>query len=137
MKAIVTLLGSATALTTLLADGVNSIYTNEANQGVKVPHVIVDVADIEPFDSMNDAAKLDEYQVRIFSISDRPYNKGSKKGAEEIAEQVRIALDGIAGTFAGEVIGDIRFESASTFTDRYGGNKRVVYEHIYQVFKHR
>lgn len=134
MKAIVTILGSATALTTLLDNGANSIYPDEAPQGDGVPHVIVDVADIEPIDTMSTTV-LDEYQIRVFCVSNRAYTSGTNVGAEEVANQVRTALDGYSGTVGSEVIGKAIYESGDRYQERHGGNKRVVCERIFQVFK--
>lgn len=134
MKGIVTILGSATALTTLLADGADSINSDDAAQGEGVPQVIVDLNDQDPIDSMS-ATELDEFRIRVFSVAKRAYTEGSEVGSTEVSDQVRTALDGYSGTVGSENLAKIRFENASRYKEHHGGNERVVVEQIYQVFK--
>ena len=137
MRAIVAILQAAGSLTTLLADGSNGVFLDEAEQGDNTPYVVVDIADIDPLDSIESATTTDEFQVRVFAISDRHYTSGALVGAYEVSEEVRTALDRVKGTYATDVISSISFQSCSTFLERNGGNKRVVYENIYTVYKQR
>ena len=133
MKGIVTILGAATALTTLLDDGANSVFELDIPQGAKAPLVLVDTGDLDPLNTASPTV-MDEVQIRVFSVSKYLYNSGSNIGAYEIAEQVRIALDGYKGTAGGDTYSKVTLESQSP---AYTGNQRVEIEQIYQVFKQR
>lgn len=123
------------ALTAMLANGSSSIYDDLAIQSDSYPYIIVDESELNPFNTHESTASMDEILVNVFCYSDRKNTVGGIYGTEDIANQIRVSMDSANGTYSNEVIKDIILESQSTYHERFGDKVIKVKEMSFQVLR--
>lgn len=99
-------------------------YINE--QTTTKPYIIVGSRLVDPHDNY-DTQILDEYETTIIIVADRVETNtaGTIKGADNIGQIVRTALQGITGSYGGQDINRISFQSQDTpIPIPLGNNKR-------------
>jgi len=129
MKAVVDILKNDVGVSTQTT----RVYSNEIPQGASLPYVMVDVQGSTSKNTSSGVSSYDILTVRVFSFSNRLYTKGSSLGAWDLSELVRTALDNTSGTYRGQVVDDILFESQSTYNENTINHSKSVVEHIYEV----
>ena len=130
MKGVITLLQNDATLIAMLNSGANSVFSIDAPQGEKTPHIVMDGGDKEPLGTFS-ATSTDEVRITIYSISRYLYNSGANIGSYEIANRIRTILDEYSGTSNGEVYSKITLESQSP---PYIANDIIEIEQIFQIF---
>jgi hypothetical protein len=129
MKAIVKMLTDDAGVSAETTE----VYSNEIPQGVELPYILVDVSSSSSKNTASGVSGYEILSVRVFSFSDRLYTDGTDIGAWDLGELVRTALDNQSGTYMGQVVDDILFESYSTYNENTINHSKSVVEQIYDV----
>lgn len=130
------ILRAATSVTSLLADGADSVRTLRERQSEKVPYIVVNQDLIDPNDSQS-GQSIDQWNVVVTIVGDRLYTDGANIGVYNIGQLVRTALHDSNGTIAGFEVANVVFDSQSNQLFQSTNEKRVVIDQEYTMYVRR
>lgn len=107
--------------------GVARVFTGDVPQGKPFPHICVDVFDSEPFDTKSGPSVIDHEMVKVFCYAN------TVRDVIRLSVRARQALDGTTGTYAGEMVRDIRYLRTDSYNIPLTNKKVYVREHDYLV----
>lgn len=125
--------GEIAIVNILLADSAvgaiceDRIYILEAPQGAQFPYVIVELSDVEPFETKSGVSTTDHNSVNVFAYGQ------TYKSAYTLANAVRDALDGNSGTFNGVNVVDIVYRGETSFNEEIENKKVYAKDQDYLV----
>lgn len=108
MKSIAYILSNDSDVTTLLADGADSVQTLFQEQEGSLPYLVVmEMAAEETYETFSGASTVDDVQFSVFVVSKTEHGTN---GAKTILDQVRRTLEAVGrGSYGGEIIKQIRY----------------------------
>lgn len=130
-KAAISILQNNATITALLDDGANSVVALNEAQGEGKPFIILRSFIRTPNTTFS-GQSLDEVQLDVVVVAERMYSDGTDNGAYDISEEVRNALHDQSGTWDGETIYKIVFESDDPPYKTEDANYKAV--EIHQTF---
>jgi hypothetical protein len=124
-----------TILNRLVAQGITEdIYYEQSEGGASRPYIVILQDNTEPHNTHNGPSTIDRVQCRVLSFGDRLITSGGIKGAKNLADEVRTALDYYR--VDGTVYAYFQNEQTESVEDK--GNKRAfMVEQTYDVWLNR
>jgi len=124
-----------TILNRLVAQGITEdIYYEQSEGGASRPYIVIMQDTTEPHNTHNGASTFDRVQCRVLSFGDRYITSGSVKGAKNLADEVRAALD----YYRADGTAYAYFQDEQTDSIENSGNKRAfMVEQTYDVWLNR
>ena len=104
-KAIYYLLSNATSVTDICG---TRIYPELAEQEAPTPFVVYEVISVDPDDTNDGPAKMDEVSVDITAVAD------SYDTCADLASAIRSAIDRVRGTYNGVNVDSIQYSTTDT-----------------------
>ena len=122
--AVIKILKDSAGVGALCAD---RIYPLEAPATTQFPYCIVELNGNEPFPTKDGTATVEHSSVNVFS-----YGKTYKE-AYTLANAVKAALDGTAGTHQSVVVADIIYRGETAFSEEIENTKIYAKDQDYLV----
>lgn len=136
MQAIHTILTQATAVTSLLASGTDSVMHLMETHGAPNPYICID-SEGDAIGSFEATVTEEEVNLTITIIADWQYTKGSNVGAWQVGQAVKAALEAASGTYGSEQIKRISYQGYNFQNYPNASRDKVLLEQEYQVFVKR
>lgn len=116
----------------LVAAGITEdIYYEMSEAGANRPYIVLLNDGTDPLSTKSGSAKTDRIQVRVLCFADR-YETGSGiKGAYNLGQEVRTAID-----FTQESTHEIYFQSEMSDSLKTGNNRAYMVEQTYWVWNY-